>query len=70
MKSFALIIVMWVLAILTIVLLNSQHAPINGGAPVVNSSVAQGDTARANTLLSPCPLSPQNIPRITIEERA
>lgn len=38
MKSFALIIAMWVLAILTIVLL--QHKPANGGTPIVKASMA------------------------------
>lgn len=70
MKSFALIIVMWALALLTIALLNREHQPINGGLPLVKSSAAQGDLAKQNTWLTPCPLTPQNIPRIRPEEQA
>jgi predicted secreted protein len=68
MKSLAIFIVVWVVALYAMVSV-SEHRRQNAGLPVVKS-VAQGDIARANTLLSPCPLTPQNLPRIILEEKA
>jgi predicted secreted protein len=68
-KSLAIFIVVWVVALYAMVSV-SEHRRQNAGLPVVKSSVAQGDIARANTLLSPCPLTPQNLPRIILEEKA
>jgi hypothetical protein len=68
-KSLAIFIVVWVVALHAMVSV-SEHRRQNAGLPVVKSSVAQGDIARANTLLSPCPLTPQNLPRIIREEQA
>lgn len=59
----ALIIAVWCIALLAL----SEHQRQNNGAPVVKSSAAQGDIAKVNTLLAPCPLSPQNLPRIAKE---
>jgi hypothetical protein len=68
-KSLALMLIVWLIAVYAMVSV-SEHRRQNAGLPVVKSSVAQGDIARANTLLSPCPLTPQNLPRIIREEQA
>lgn len=67
MMRLALITAIWLLAILTIVLLNSEHQPVNGGAPVVESAAGE---AEVNMLRSPYPIAPQNIPRFIREEQA
>lgn len=61
MKSFALIIVMWVIALLTILVL-SQHQPANGGVPLVKSSAAQGDTAAGKHAPVAMPAVPAKYP--------
>lgn len=59
MKSFSLILVMWVLALATIYLLNRQHEPINDGVPVVQSAAVRP----VWTLTPRCPVTSRNLRR-------
>lgn len=66
MMRFGAILIVWLIALAA--LCASEQEQPNAGAPVVKSSAAQGDIAKVNTLLAPCPLSPQNLPRIKEEQ--
>jgi hypothetical protein len=56
-RNLVLILIAWLLALATIVLLNSEHKPINGGLPIVK------------TALATCPALPNPCERINCNGR-